>query len=434
MAQQAVGALAELQCINYLFQQNSVQFVTQNGITEDYFTIYKQHYKYILDFYNKYNQLPSREVFQIEFQDKFDWIDVTDPENYILDKLREAKLYRDLIKEYNSISELLKEEKSDVALEKMGLIVQKYLKEKPMPVVDLIGDASKRYEDYLEKANNPQKAFATTGIAQLDEILGGWDMQNEFAIIAGRPGFGKSWWLIYFASAVARQGLRVGFYSGEMDDDSVGYRLDTFLGGIANGSMTHGNLNIKDEYKSYIEDLNKTVPGHIYCLTPDMIGGNATVSKLKAFVEKYDIQFLFIDQFSLLDDERRGKSLTEQTANISKDLRTMQRMKHIPIMAASQLNREEQEDGPSTKNISNSDRIGQDATIVIFIERKQGDQVVFTIGKARNARSGDKLTYVWNINMGTLNYVPTEHDAKGGKDSKKLEESYNDNSRSSNVF
>ena len=79
MAQQVSGALAELQCINYIFQKNSMQIVQLNGLTEDYFTTYKNHFKYLVDFYNRYNQLPSKETFQIEFKDNFDWLTITDP-------------------------------------------------------------------------------------------------------------------------------------------------------------------------------------------------------------------------------------------------------------------------------------------------------------------------------------------------------------------
>lgn len=79
---------------------------------------------------------------------------------------------------------------------------------------------------------------------------------------------------------------------------------------------------------------------------------------------------LCIDQFSLLDDQKKAKTPREQAINISKDLRLLQKLKKIPILAAVQLNREESEDGPSTRNIAESDRIGQDSTTVLFIERK----------------------------------------------------------------
>ena len=143
---------------------------------------------------------------------------------------------------------------------------------------------------------------------------------------------------------------------------------------------------------------------------------------------------LFVDQYSLLEDEKRGRTPREQMANLSKDLRSLQRLKKIPIIAAAQLNREEiGEDGPTTKNISESDRIGQDATIVLFIERKQ-DNVILSIGKARNAQTGAKLTYAWNINMGTLNYIPIENDAIKGEGSENLQQQYNDCEKSNSVF
>lgn len=434
MAEALYGAMIELQIINYIFQKNSLQVIVLNGITEEHFTTYKDHFNFIKSFYNEYNQLPSKETFQSKFSDKFEWINITDPEEYLVEKLKEAKLYRDLIVDYKQFADLIKSEKSDLAVEKMGEIAQKYMKQKQSKCVDLIGDAQSRLDSYLERINNPEEYRVTTGLEELDEILGGWDMKNETAIVAGRPGFGKSWWLIYFALAAAKQGLRVGFYSGEMETDLVGYRLDTFAGNIANGSLTHGNENVRLLYQDHINNINKIVKGHIFCVTPDMLDGSATVSKLRAFIEKYDIQMLCVDQFSLLEDERRGRTPREQMSNLSKDLRALQRMKKIPIIAASQLNREDVEkEGPTTKNISESDRIGQDATTVLFIERKDGN-VTLTVGKARNARTGDKLTYAWNINMGILNYLPSEKDALKGESAEALSQQYNDTDKSSNVF
>ena len=70
---------------------------------------------------------------------------------------------------------------------------------------------------------------------------------------------------------------------------------------------------------------------------------------------------------------------------------------------------------------------------MLFIERKDSN-VTLTVGKARNARTGDKLTYAWNINMGILHYIPTENDARQGEGSDELIQQYNDMDRSNNVF
>ena len=428
------NSMCELQAINYVYNKNSIQMFILNGITSDYFTTYKDHYNYIIRYHEKYNQLPSKEIFQSKFSDNFEWIVVSDSEESIIDRLKEAKLFRDLINDYKDIGELIKSENTVKAIEKMASISQQYLKQEQSSCVDLISDAKLRFDTYIERCENPEKAFVTTGLKELDDILGGWDLKNETAAICARTGFGKSWWMIFFALMAAKSGLRVGYYSGEMEIDLVGYRLDTFMGNIANGSLTHGNANVKNQYETYMESLNKVVPGHIFCITPDMLDGSATVGKLRAFIEKYDLQMLCVDQLSLLDDQRRAKTPREQFANISKDLRALQRLKKIPILEAVQLNREDTtETGPTTKNIAESDRIGQDATTVLFIERKS-DNVIFTVGKARNAKTGDKLTYAWNINMGTFHYIPIEGDARQGEGYEQLLEDYQDTAKSDSVF
>lgn len=435
MANGVYQAMTELQVINKLFKDNSTQFIVLNGITSDYFTTYKEHFNFIMEYSQKYNQMPSEETFQGKFNDNFEWINVTDPDDYLISKLSEAKLYRDMIGEYKALGELIKNEQTDKAIEKMAALSQQHLKSKKTEAVDLINDVKQRFDSYEERCSDPVGSFVLTGLTELDQITGGWDRKNESAVIAARTGVGKSWWLIYFALQAAKQGLRVGYYSGEMEVDLVGYRMDTFLGNIPNGALNHGNEYIKEKYTTYVESLNKVIPGHIFCITPDMFDGNVTVSKLRAFVEKYDLEMLCVDQFSLLNDEKGAKNPREQMINISKDLRTLQRLKKIPILSAVQLNREDTSEsgGPSTRNISECDRIGQDSTIVLFVERK-GDNYILTLGKSRGSRSGDKLTYYCDLNNGILHYIPSENDALKGSASKDVQQQYNDTQKSDSVF
>ena len=117
----------------------------------------------------------------------------------------------------------------------------------------------------------------------------------------------------------------------------------------------------------------------------------------------------------------------------------------LPIIAAVQLNREDVENGPSTRNIAESDRIGQDATTVLFIERAKITKaqeeentnekmvhIVITVGKARNAITGSKLNYMWDINKGELNYINSKKDALNGKEPELSRECYNDSGSGSN--
>ena len=56
-------------------------------------------------------------------------------------------------------------------------------------------------------------------------------------------------------------------------------------------------------------------------------------------------------------------------------------LKKIPIIAVSQQNREKTDNGATTANIAQTDRISQDSTILIFLEQKDN---VLTLNLAKS--------------------------------------------------
>lgn len=425
--------MVELQILNKILDTKSFQIVIFNNLDESYFPTYKREFNFIKDHYDKYNNIPDKETFINTF-DKFDFIDVKESDEYLVKELKEQHLYMKMVPHLNKMTELMSEGKSDEALAYWESTTPELIKETNTECVDLIDDARVRFDQYLERSRDFKKFYHKTGLPELDEIIGGWDAQEELALILARTNVGKSWWLIYFALQSAKQGLRVGIYSGEMTEDKIGYRLDTFLFKLSNWGMTHGDINIQIEYEKGINDIKKLVPGSIKVLTPRQLEGSATVSKLRAFIEREQLDILYIDQYSLLLDEKNSKNPIESFANISRDLKTLQVLKKIPIIIAGQLSRTENEnnDRPGMRNIAGSDRIGQDATTALFLEQKSGNLII-SIGKARDARVGDKLTYSWDINTGRLTFIPTDNDATKGKHVKEVEEEFK-NDKSDNVF
>jgi hypothetical protein len=167
-----------------------------------------------------------------------------------------------------------------------------------------------------------------------------------------------------------------------------------------------------NEYKLFLDNLKDNHKGNLFVLTRDMVPDNRmTVNVLKAFVEKYKLDILFVDQISLLDDSHFAKQTFDQAANISKDLKNLQVQKHIPIVLASQQNRASIEEGKyaGTQNLSLSDRIGQDATDVVFLT-KEDDIMTFNIAKARDGCKQNVLTYQVNFNECSWSYIPQEND------------------------
>ena len=296
------------------------------------------------------------------------------------------------------------------------------LSAKHLDSIDIFKDTS-RYDAYLEKCNDFNKFYIKTGFKELDEIIGGWDRQEELATIAARTNMGKSWILLKCAIAAMEQGLTVGIYSGEMTDKKVGYRIDTLISHISNSAIIRGNREVQNDYKKYIDSLSEKYSGTIKILTPSMLGGPAGVQALQAFIEKDNLDMLCVDQHSLLEDDRHAKNPVEKASNISKDLKNLQVLKKIPIIAVSQQNRASTENGVDTSHIAQSDRIAQDSTIIIFFEQKDG-LMTMSLVKSRDSVNMKKLTYAIDLDKGIFNYIPEEGNALNGKGAEELEEEF----------
>ena len=149
-----------------------------------------------------------------------------------------------------------------------------------------------------------------------------------------------------------------------------------------------------------------------------MLGGFATVNKLKAFIEKYNLDILFIDQISLMEDMRNNRVRFEKFESISKDIKSLQVDLQIPIIVAAQLGRSiEKDEDPDTTNIALSDRIAQDATLIISMQRKEPN-VILQLMKCRDGSSGNKLVYTWDVDKGIFKWIPTDDDALKGRSKK----------------
>lgn len=403
------------QVINYLLDTKDSSLIVLNNLSDKYFPDYEDEFNFIADHYKTYGNIPDKETFIASFP-SFDLVKVSETPQYLVTELFEEYRKNQLAKTFNEVRRYLLDGETDKAFQ----IYQSASEELstagvPVTSVDILSDTS-RYNAYLERVYDFGKYYVDTGFEELNKTFGGWDREEELAVIVARTSSGKSWVTLKMALAAAERGLNVGLYSGEMTERKVGYRIDTLLGHIANGALIHGSPDIQDDYKTYIDSLPNRIKGHIRVLTPKQINGTAGVNTLRAFIEKEKLDILFVDQYSLLDDDRHARTPYERAANISKDLKNLQVMERIPIIAVSQQNRTKNEDGTDdidTTQIAQSDRIGQDATIILGITRDKKDKSLMTIHivKSRDSVAGQKFVYKADFNRGEFFYIPDEENA-----------------------
>ena len=413
--------MIQCQCLNKILDSHNASLFLVNNIGVEFFSDYKDEYQFIKSHYDNYGNIPDKATFVSKFPN-FDVIQVNESDNYLIEALYEDYNKRKLATVFNSIRKSLNEGKVDEALNTYTNSVEFASKARHFEAVDILTDTS-RYNDYVERCSDFNKYYVKTGFTELDKLIGGWERQEELATIAARPGVGKSWVLLKCAVAALEQGLRVGIYSGEMSERKVGYRFDTLVSHISNYGISKGNADLQNDYKRYIDSLKDRFKGCMKVLTPAMINGSAGVNALRAFVEKENLDILFIDQHSLLEDDRKARDPVTKAANISKDLKNLQVLKKIPIIAVSQQNREKTENGATTANIAQSDRISQDSTILIFLEQKD-NILTLNLAKSRDSENGKKIKYAINLNTGVFNYIPEENNALEGEGAKELYEEF----------
>lgn len=405
--------MIQCQVINRLLDSKDYSLLTINNIGVDFFSDYTEEYLFIVNHINEYGNMPDKATFLNKFPD-FDILEVSESNNYLIDALYEDKNKRELASVFNKVRNLINEDKTDEALNLYITAAEKAVKAKHIECVNIIEDTS-RYNDYVEKCKDFNKFYIKTGFLELDKLIGGWERAEELVTIAARPGVGKSWIMLKCAVAALEQGLNVGIYSGEMSDKKVGYRFDTLVSHISNYAISKGNVTVQNDYKNYIDSLHTKYKGFLKVLTPSMINGSAGVNALRAFIDKEQLDILFVDQHSLLEDDRKARDPITRASNISKDLKNLQVLKHIPIITVSQQNRvKTDESGATTANIAQTDRISQDSTIIIFLE-KQDDILTLHLVKSRDSETGKILKYAVDLNLGIFTYLPIEDDGVSNK-------------------
>lgn len=414
--------MIQAQFLNRILSGKDASLITINNITDEFFSDYKDEFNFIKNHLSQYGTIPDVETFLSVFPD-FDLIEVHETDKYLLDALYDDRNKRLLASTFNKIRDALSKGDTEKAMQIYSNSTDVVMRVKHLEAFDLYGN-DKRYKEYIDRSTNLKSYYVKTGFPELDEVIGGWDRKEELATIVARSNNGKSFLLFKTALSAAQQGLTVGIYSGEMSETKVGYRIDTLMSHISNTKMTHGNESIQLEYRKFLDSAKTTLGGKILVLTPNMINGTAGVSALRAFIEKYKLDMLCIDQHSLLEDDRGAKNPVERASNISKDLKNLQVMSGIPIISVSQQNRESTEDGGvSTRNIAQSDRIGQDSTTVIFLEKKD-DIMTLYLGKSRDSVVGAKISYRVNLDTGMFDYIPSQDDAKEGVGCEELRNEY----------
>lgn len=210
-----------------------------------------------------------------------------------------------------------------------------------------------------------------TGFVDLDRMLSGLQ-KSDFMIIAGRPGQGKTSFMLSLAKNIALDSKKhVVIFSMEMSNEQLTQRLISQHAGIDSSRLRIAKLD-DHEWTRFDESVQTYKESFIHlddtpALTPTQIR-----AKCRRLHQEHPIDLILIDYLQLMSTERRIDNRVQEVSLISRNLKILARELDVPVMAAAQLSRavmQRADKKPMLSDLRESGSLEQDADIVMFIYR-----------------------------------------------------------------
>lgn len=378
------------------------------GITSEMFHAYPDEFEWIEGYIAQHRRTPSVGAFREAFQE------------VVLKKVDDVEEYCEKVRENNSTKVLQKGLTEVVSKLKNGDIAAAIKQMSSAAIVaeasflghgndgDIFRDYADIRDEILRRKNKAEKtgfAGIPTGFPTLDELTGGIQ-PGWFVVVSARAGVGKTRSLIRMACAAAFSGFTVQYDALEQTRSEIAMQVYAF------GSSEFGKGVIKSldlakgkgyETKSLyqlVETLRDNVKGKFNLA--DTTKGPITPTTIPAQIERNRADIVFLDLLTLME----GVDDHLSAANTSTAIKRVAQHYNIPIVTAAQINRV----GAGSKNqgletLAVTDRLGQDADLVINVQQLSGSVVVMEVVKFRHGPSGHKLYLKFDPNMGVMEEI-----------------------------
>jgi replicative DNA helicase len=220
--------------------------------------------------------------------------------------------------------------------------------------------------------NNGKLPGVSTGFVDLDTFLGGL-RNGSLTILAARPAMGKTAFVVNILQNLCiREKQPALMFSLEMTQAELAMRIISSESKISGSDIRIGNLkpNQWDDMLNTVESCSD-VP--LYIDESSGITIATLQERTKQIKKVKDLKLVVVDYLQLLSSSSSKASNREQEiADITRELKRLAKDISCPVIAISQLNRSVEsraEKRPMLSDLRESGSIEQDADNVLFIHR-----------------------------------------------------------------
>lgn len=321
---------------------------------------------------------------------------VSSPENieHYIKTLKTYTMRREIIRASIKVKELAENGHFETGMELKSDVLQAF----DIPVYENVkSDNSLKsavlaaLDDIEKKYNATDEDKLFTGFYDLDKITAGLHPE-ELTIIAARPGVGKTAFAIQLMLNVAHKGCKCLFVSREMSTLQIAKRIIANLA-VIDGQKLRFCKNITEEDQKKLT----LVTNESEKLPIELTDKLTSIQEIRAYCRelknKNSIDLLIVDYLQLCRSLKKTESRRQEIEDISRQLKEISLEFSIPVIALSQLSRENAKDNsePQLHHLRESGSLEQDADNVIMLhvpkdtdETQESFDIKVIIAKQRN--------------------------------------------------
>jgi replicative DNA helicase len=210
-----------------------------------------------------------------------------------------------------------------------------------------------------------------TGLFDLDKLLGGLQ-KSDLLIIAGRPGMGKTGFMLSVAKNAAQKHKKhVAVFSLEMANEQLVQRLIAQETAIDTQRLRTGQLK-DDEWSKFNQAIEVLGNTRVWLDDTPAITPLSLRTKCRRLHMEHQLDLIVVDYLQLMSGDTRTDNRVQEVSYISRNLKVLARELNVPVLVGAQLSRavEQRADKrPVLSDLRESGSLEQDADIVMFIHR-----------------------------------------------------------------
>lgn len=242
--------------------------------------------------------------------------------------------------------------------------------EKPVSIGELVTDRMKQFQN-MEVM---EQMLIHSGYKDFDKTFGGF-IKGELVVIGGRPGMGKTQFIVSLCANIASQGRPCAFINLEMSSYQLANRFISLFSRLSNYHLSKPDFDTEEQ--RHINDAGvklQQLPIYTYDQYINSIFN--IVERCRKLVEENKVDVIFIDYIQLIGNYNRKYNRETELASVARELKKLAKELNVCIIVTSQLSRQvENRPGgskrPQLADLRESGAIEQDADKVLFLYRPE---------------------------------------------------------------